>query len=143
MAKLIAEIMEEKGAEIWSVEPDSSVFDTVRMMAEKRAGAILVMESGKLAGIISERDCARRIILEDKNSRSTPVSEIMTSNVITVSPERTLEECLALMTQKNIRHLPVMDQGKIAGVLSIKDLAEHIIRDQQLAIEQLSYYIND
>ncbi|MGU9957974.1 MAG: CBS domain-containing protein [Arenicellales bacterium WSBS_2016_MAG_OTU3] len=139
--KTAKQIIEEKGNQVWSVEPDNSVFDTIKMMAEKKIGALLVIENNKTVGIISERDYARKIILEGRNSKDTRVGEIMTSDLIAVTPEQNVNECLNLMSDHHIRHLPVISNGELSGMLSVRDLMAAIIEDQQFQIEQLEQYV--
>ncbi|MCZ7597481.1 MAG: CBS domain-containing protein [Gammaproteobacteria bacterium] len=139
---LVSQVLKRKGNDVWSVRPDDTVFEAVRMMAEKGVGALVVMEDDRLVGIISERDYARKIILEGKASRDTPVSEIMTRKVLCVSPDRTVDECLALMSDKRARHLPVVEDKHVIGVLSIGDMVKVKIDEQQLQIDQLKQYIS-
>ncbi len=139
---LVSQVLKRKGNDVWSVRPDDTVFEAVRMMAEKGVGALVVMEDDRLVGIISERDYARKIILEGKASRDTPVSEIMTRKVLCVSPDRTVDECLALMSDKRARHLPVVEDKRVVGVLSIGDMVKVKIDEQQLQIDQLKQYIS-
>src|SRR5712672_335821 len=129
--KSVAQLLKAKTGEIYSISPNASVLDAIKMLAEKGIGAILVMEGDKLVGIFSERDYARKIILQGKSSKDTKVREIMTANVLCVNPNQTNEECMALMTAKRIRHLPVLDGIKVVGVLSIGDLVKDIISEQQ------------
>lgn len=140
--KTVSEVLRAKGNTVWSVRPDSTVFDALGLMAERRVGALLVLDAGRVIGIFSERDYARRGILEGRASKSTPVREIMTSKVMYVTPEHTLEECLALMTDKRIRHLPVMEGDELVGVVSIGDLVKGIIDEQRFLIEQLERYVS-
>ena len=140
--KAIKEILSTKGHEIWSVEPDNTVFDAVRLMAEKRVGALLVMDGERLVGIVTERDYARKTVLENRSSRDSPVKEIMTKRVLCVTPERTLDECMALMTDKRARHLPVVENKRVVGMISIGDLVKAMISEQQILIEQLQHYIS-
>jgi CBS domain-containing protein len=137
----IRQILGEKGDQIWSVQPKDTVYDTIRLMAAKGVGALIVMNGDELHGIISERDYARKVILEGRSSRDTEVGDICTSPAITISPQATAEEGLALMTRKRIRHLPVVEQGKLLGVVSIGDLVNAVIGDQQQLIEQLERYV--
>ena len=139
--KLASDILLSKGQEIWVVKPDDTVFDSLRRMAQKEIGALLVMDGEKLVGIVTERDYARKVILEGKSSKDSAVSEIMTKRVLCVSPERTLDECMALMTDKRVRHLPVLDHKRVVGVLSIGDLVKAMISEQQVFIDQLQHYI--
>ena len=140
--KTVKNILDQKGHDIWSVHADNSVFDAVKMMAEKGVGSLLVMDGDKLVGIITERDYARKIILEDKSSKQATVGEVMTRKVLCVSPERTIDECMALMTDKRARHLPVVDHKQVIGVLSIGDLVKAMISEQQILIDQLQHYIS-
>lgn len=126
---------------IYSTTPTASVFDAVKLMAEKSIGALVVMEGDAVVGVVTERDYARKIVLMARSSKETPVREIMTSAVICVSPERTSEECMALMTERRVRHLPVMDNGKLIGVISIGDLVKDVISEQKFIIQQLEQYI--
>ena len=139
--KSVTQLIAGKSSEIWTVDPTQPVLEAIKCMAEKNIGALLVTRDKELVGIISERDYARKIILRGKSSSETPVSEIMSSNVIAVSPEDTIDTCMALMTHNNIRHLPVLERGKITGVLSIGDLVRETISDQQQTIEHLEGYI--
>jgi len=134
-------LLENKGSEIWSITPDASVLDAIKMMAEKGIGALLVMEGAALTGIVSERDYARKVILQGRSSRETPVREIMTDKVFSATPDNSIDECMALMTDKRVRHLPVVDGGNVIGVLSIGDLVAAKIDEQQFHIEQLQNYI--
>jgi CBS domain-containing protein len=131
-------LLEVKGPDVWSISPDASVYDALRMMADKDVGALLVMEGNKLAGIISERDYARKIILVGKSSRDTLVSEIMTSRLFTIHPDQTVEEAMELMTNKRVRHLPVVVDDKVLGVISIGDVVKSIIFKQRETIKSLS-----
>ena len=140
--KKVKDILETKGNDVWFIEPSALVFDAMKLMADKGIGALLVMEGSRLVGIISERDYARKIILQGRSSRSTDVREIMTSRVVYTEPERNIEECMALMTEKRIRHLPVMEKGQVCGVISIGDLVKAIIAEQKFIIEQLERYIS-
>lgn len=126
---------------IYSTTPTASVFDAVKLMAEKSIGALVVMEGEAVVGVVTERDYARKIVLMARSSKETPVREIMTSAVICVSPERTSEECMALMTERRVRHLPVVDNGKLIGVISIGDLVKDVISEQKFIIQQLEQYI--
>ena len=140
--KTIKQLLQAKGSEIYSIGPDERVIDALRMMAEKNVGALIVTENGKLLGIISERDYARKVILQKKSSHDIPVREIMTGKVVTVDPGRTVEECMALMTNQRVRHLPVVDGGRTIGVLSIGDMVKEVIADQEQTIRQLESYIH-
>jgi len=134
-------ILDNKGSDIWSIDPGATVLDAITLMAEKRIGALLVMNGSDLNGVFSERDYARKVVLMGKSSRETAVREIMTSEVVVAKPAHTVEECMALMTDKRIRHLPVVEDDAVVGVLSIGDLVKAIIEDQQFQIEQLENFI--
>lgn len=138
-------LLQYKGRQIFSISPRAAVFDALVMMAEKRVGALLVMDEDKLCGIFSERDYARNVVLKGRTSRDTPVSEIMTPQnlLITVTPDHTVDECLSLISDKRIRHLPVMVGEKVVGVLSIGDLVKEVIRQQQQTIRHLESYIQN
>ena len=138
----VRDILETKGHEVWSIEPGALVYDAMKLMADKGVGALVVMESARLVGIISERDYARKIILQGRSSRTTEVREIMTSRVVYAEPERNIEESRALMTDKRIRHLPVVEAGQVCGVISIGDPVKAIIAEQKFIIEQLERYIS-
>ncbi|MGI8669863.1 MAG: CBS domain-containing protein [Aridibacter sp.] len=139
--KLVRHILDTKGNEIWHTTPEDSVLDAIKLMAEKKIGALLVMENENLSGIVSERDYARKVILQGKSSRETPVKDIMTAEVTIINPQETVEKCMALMTEKRMRHLPVVEDDKVIGVISIGDLVKAIIAEQQFQIEQLESYI--
>jgi len=140
--KTLKQLLEAKGRNVYSITPDARVFDALRLMADKSVGALIVMEGGRIAGILSERDYARKVILHGKSSHDLQVREIMTSRVITVHPGQTVEECMALMTEKRIRHLPVTEGERLIGVLSIGDLVKEVIAEQQQTIQQLESYIH-
>jgi len=140
--KTVSQLLQGKGGSVWSVTPDNSVFDALKMMAEKNVGALLVMQDGKLRGILSERDYARKVILLGKSSHELAVHEIMSDKVVCVSPAQTVDECMALMSGKRIRHLPVLEGGKVIGVLSVGDLVKAVIALQQQTIQQLESYIH-
>jgi CBS domain-containing protein len=140
--KSVAEILRSKPEQaVQTITPSASVFDAVKLMAEKSIGALLVMEDLKIDGIITERDYARKIVLLGRSSKETPVREIMTSPVMYVRPDQTNEECMALMTDNRVRHLPVIDNGKLMGLISIGDLVKDIISEQKFIIDQLEHYI--
>ncbi|HEY66629.1 MAG TPA: CBS domain-containing protein [Caldilineae bacterium] len=139
--KLVKDILNVKGRDVWSVSPDATVYEALQLMADKNIGAVLVVEEGEVVGILSERDYARKVILKGRSSLNTPVKEIMTSKVYYVSPEQTIEECMTLMTEKRIRHLPVLEDGRLVGIISIGDVVKAIISDQQVTIQQLENYI--
>jgi CBS domain-containing protein len=135
-------VLSHKAGVIWSTQPAATVYQAIEMMAEKHVGALPVMEAGKLLGIISERDYARKVILHGRSSAETPVWQIMSSPVVTVSPDQTVQDCMHLMTERRIRHLPVVDQGRVIAMISIGDLVKSVIEDQQHTIEQLESYIH-
>jgi CBS domain-containing protein len=126
---------------VFSIAPDATVFDAMKLMAQKGIGALLVMEGETIVGIVTERDYARKVILMGRSSKDTPVEIIMTAEVMYVHPDNTSEECMALMTENRLRHLPVIDDGKLLGMLSIGDLVKDIISEQRFTIEQLEQYI--
>ncbi len=138
----VNEILNAKGRDVWSTPPDWMFFDALRLMAEKDVGALLVMEGAKLVGIVTERDYARKIVLAGKTSRDTPVRDVMTTRVLCARPDQTIEECMALMTDKRTRHLPILDHKHVVGLVSIGDLVKAIIREQKFVIEQLQQYIS-
>ena len=140
--KLIKHLLDRKGRNIISIKPEDSVLDAIRLMAEKGIGSLVVMEDQEMLGIMSERDYARKVIIKGRSSESTAVSEIMTANVITTSSSETVNECMSVMTEKKIRHLPVVEDNAVIGMISIGDLVEAIIADQQEEIEQLEHYIS-
>lgn len=140
--KTARQLLDAKGADVVSVAPDAPVFEALRVMAERGIGAVLVMESGRLIGIMSERDYARKVILQGRSSHETPVRHIMTERVVYARPEQTVAECMALMTDKRIRHLPVIDGERLLGVLSIGDLVKETISEQEFLIRQLENYIH-
>jgi len=140
--KTVRQLLQAKGGQIYTIGPDARVFDALKLMAEREVGALVVMEGGTLAGIISERDYARKVILHGKSSHDLQVRDIMTAKVITVHPGQTVEECMALMTEKRIRHLPVTDGERVIGMLSIGDLVKAVIAEQEATIKQLESYIH-
>ncbi len=140
--KLIKHLLDRKGRHIISVKPEDSVLDAIRLMADKGIGSLVVMEDQELLGIMSERDYARKVIIKGRSSESTAVSEIMTVNVFTTSSSETVNDCMSVMTEKKIRHLPVVEDNVVIGMISIGDLVEAIIADQQEEIEQLEHYIS-
>lgn len=139
--KTIKDILQIKGTNIWSVEPEMTVFEALKVMSDADIGAVLVMKSEKLVGILSERDYARKIIIKGKTSKDTLVSEIMTEKIYFIPPDVSVENALALMTEKHIRHLPVMESVKVIGVISIGDIVKAIISEQRDTIEQLEKYV--
>jgi CBS domain-containing protein len=140
--KTIKEILQSKPLSVLSISPEASVLDALRLMAEKEVGALVVLENERLAGIFSERDYARKVILHGKSSKDTSVREIMTAKVVYVRPEQSVEECMALMTDKRIRHLPVLQENRVIGVISIGDVVKEVISEQRFVIEQLEQYIH-
>ena len=140
--KLVKHLLDNKGRHVISVAPETSVLDAIKLMADKAIGSLVVIEDGKLLGIMSERDYARKVIIKGRSSESTHVSEIMTADVVTTSSSQTVNECMNLMTEKKIRHLPVVEDNQVIGMISIGDLVEAIISDQQEEIEQLEHYIS-
>ena len=139
----VRSVLKQKDQNIWSVSPEVWVYDAIQMMADKHVGALLVISKGKLLGIISERDYARKVILQGKSSKQTQVKKIMTSPVIFVRPEHTVEDCMRIMTNNRIRHLPVVEDEKVVGVVSIGDLVKWIISAHEETIHQLQHYIAD
>lgn len=139
--RTVRQLLESKPAEVVSIGPDAPVIDAVRRMAERGIGALLVMDGPRLAGILSERDYARKIVLQGRSSHDTPVRDIMTADVITVAPGDSSDHCMQLVTHRRIRHLPVMERGEVVGVLSIGDLVRAVIEEQQQELEQLQRYI--
>jgi CBS domain-containing protein len=140
--KTVRQLLQAKGGEVHTIAPDARVFDALRLMADKDVGALVVTERGRLAGVISERDYARKVILQGKSSHDLEVREIMTEKVITVQPAQTVEDCMAIMTARRIRHLPVVDGERLVGVLSIGDLVKEVIAEQEQTIRQLESYIH-
>jgi CBS domain-containing protein len=142
MPDTIASILRKKGGEIWSIAPDASVYDAIAMMADKRIGSLLVMRGDQLVGIITERDYARKVILQGRSSKDTPVEAIMTSEVATVTPEHTVEDCMRIITDLRVRHLPVLCNREVIGIISIGDLVNSIISAQADTIDHLNTYIH-
>lgn len=139
---LVRQLIDRKSPTLYSVEPEDPVLEAIRQMAEHHVGALLVMKGAELQGIISERDYARKVILHGRSSAETPVWQIMSSPVITVTPDQTVQDCMHLMTDRRIRHLPVVDRGRVVAMISIGDLVKSVIEDQQHTIEQLESYIH-
>ena len=137
----VKQILEGKGYQVWTVTADISVYEALRLMGEKEVGALAVLEGDELIGLLSERDYARKVVLKGKTSRETLVGAIMTSPVHAVRPDQSVEECMALMTEKRVRHLPVLEHGKLLGMISQGDLVKFIIEDQRFIIGQLESYI--
>ena len=141
MQKTVARLLEVKGDHVWSINPDATVFEGIELLAEKDIGALLVLEGEHLAGIVSERDYARKIVLQGRESRTTPIRDIMTAELHTVTLETTTSECMELMTNERIRHLPVLEDGRVVGLISIGDVVRSVIEEQQFLIDQLESYI--
>jgi CBS domain-containing protein len=141
MQRTAAAIVGDKGADVWFVLPDDTVYHALEVMAEKNVGSMLVLEDGRLVGIVSERDYARKVILVDKASKDTLVAEIMTTTLITVEPSCTVTDAMELMTEKRVRHLPVLDDGELVGLISIGDVVKAVMADQLAMIDQLEQYI--
>ena len=139
--RTVRSLLQAKGYAVWTIAPDASVYEALRVMADKNVGALLVLEGGELVGVISERDYARKVVLRGRSSVDTPIRDIMTADVISVRPDQTVEECMALMTDYHIRHLPVVADGRLMGVISIGDVVKSIITEQGFMIEQLTSYI--
>jgi CBS domain-containing protein len=137
----IRDVLGVKGGSVWSISPDATVFQAIQMMAEKNVGALLVVKDGTLVGIISERDYTRKVALKGRSSKETTVNDILSGNVVRVTPDHTVDECLRLMTEQRVRHLPVLEGDNILGVVSIGDLVNSVISAQHSAINQLETYI--
>jgi len=140
--KSLTQLLAAKGSQVYSIGPNAKVIEALQLMAQKDVGALAVMEGGRLMGMISERDYARKVILHGKSSQDVPVREIMTADVVTISPNETIEQCMALVTQRRIRHLPVCENEKLIGLVSIGDLVKEVIADQEQTIKQLESYIH-
>jgi len=140
--KNVRDVLNRKAVAVFAVTPNTTVFEALEMMMDKNISALLVMDNNVLKGIITERDYARKIVLKGKSSRDTPVSEIMTANLITVSPTDSIDYCMNVITERHIRHLPVVENNTVCGMISIGDVVKHIIEQQQSTIEQLESYIN-
>lgn len=138
---LVSQILQSKGNHTWTIAPNATVFDALTLMAEKDIGALLVINNDEVVGIFSERDYARKIVLHGKSSIDTEVQEIMTSEVLCISPDQSVRKCMALMTDKRIRHIPVLDDERLVGVISIGDVVKAIIAEQQIIINHLEDYI--
>ena len=137
----VQQLLDKKGHEIWSVHPNDSVFDAIKQMAAKNIGSLVVLVDDQIVGIMTERHYARQVILEGKSSPETPVRDIMTTSVVCARTDQTISECMAIMTEKRVRHLPVVDKNQLVGLVSIGDLVKSIIADQEFTIEQLIHYI--
>ena len=139
--RTVRQLLESKAPEVFAIGPDEPVLDAIKLMADKRIGALLVMQGGRMVGIVSERDYARKIVLQGRSSATTPVSEIMTGQVVSVRLDDTADRCMQLVTDRRIRHLPVLEGDAVLGVVSIGDLVKAVIEDQQVEIDQLQRYI--
>ena len=139
--RTVRQLLEAKAPEIYAIGPDSAVIDAIRLMADKRIGALLVLDGGRLVGIVSERDYARKVVLQGRSSADTPVRTIMTADVVSVGLNDTAEHCMQIVTERRFRHLPVVHNGEVLGVVSIGDLVKAVIEDQQLELDQLQTYI--
>lgn len=140
--KPVSELLRQREGTIWHVRPDETVFDALQMLAQHEVGALMVMDGGRLVGIVSERDYTRKVALQGRSSKDTRVDEIMTRNVITVSPHSRTRQCMALMSDKRIRHLPVVEGSTVLGMISIRDLMDDIIAEHEVTIAQLESYIH-
>ena len=137
----VREMIHKKGEEVWSVHSGATVFEALKLMADKNAGAVMVINDGKVVGILSERDCIRKLDLQGRASRDTKVADIMTAKVLYVEGSQSLDECVAIMVEKNIRHLPVYEEGKLIGIISVRDALKEMVDDQKFLISQLEHYI--
>ncbi|HZW99751.1 MAG TPA: CBS domain-containing protein [Trueperaceae bacterium] len=140
--RTVRQLVQDKGAAVYTVSPDTSVFGALEVMAERDVGALVVVDDGGVAGVFSERDYARKVILLGRGSRDLPVRDVMTRDVVTVTPEQTVADCMQLMTQHRIRHLPVLAEGRLAGIVSIGDVVKAVMSEQEFLIEQLQEYIS-
>ena len=138
----VSELLHVKGTNVWTVTPETMVYDAIQTMADKNVGALVVVEDSKLVGMLSERDYTRKVVLKGKSSKSTPVREILSEKVVSVTPQATVQECLRTMTQSRIRHLPVLENGNLVGIVSIGDLVNWVIQAQSSTIHQLETYIS-
>ena len=138
----VKQLLQGKGHDVWSIGPEASVYDAIAKMAQEEVGALVVLEGESLVGVVSERDYARKVVLQGRSSRDTKIKDIMTTRVAYARPDQSVEDCMAMMTEKRIRHLPVMDGDKLLGVISIGDLVKFIIEEQKHVIEQLEQYIS-
>jgi len=136
----VRQLLDDKGRQVWSIAPDDSVYDSIKLMADKEIGAVVVIENDRPVGIFTERDYARNVILKGKTSPETKVGDVMIRDIICAKPDQTVEECMAVMTSKRIRHLPVVEHNKLIGLVSIGDLVKSVIAEQQFAIEQLDNF---
>ncbi|HET7312901.1 MAG TPA: CBS domain-containing protein [Salinisphaera sp.] len=136
------DLLRNKPSDIWTVAPEDSVYDALRLMDEKNIGVVLVIDSGRLIGLLTERDYARKLVLHHKSSRETPVRDVMATHVAYIEPGKEIEDCMALMTERRFRYLPVMDNDRLVGLVSIGDLVKAVIADKKFMIEQLEHYIS-
>ena len=142
MQTTVAQILQQKGSEVWTVLPDTLVYRALQLMQDKGVGALIVVnEAGRIEGLVSERDYARKVILEGRSSKETYTKDIMTKDLYVVKPETTVDECVSLMTEKRVRHLPVLEKGKLTGLVSIGDVVKAIIKEQRIEIQYLNEYI--
>lgn len=139
----IGQLLESKGYDIWSIAPQAPAYEALQIMSKKDVGALLVIDEGKLVGIFSERDYTRKVILKGKSSKDTSVGELMTDVVFSIDPQDTIQDCMALMTTKHIRHLPVIKNERLIGIVTIGDVVNHIISSQELTIQQLERYVSE
>ena len=139
--KTVGDIIQTKGREVWTIPPETTVFDALKIMADKNVGALVVLDKAELAGILSERDYARKVILHGRSSRELQVREIMSTSVYSVSPKENIEDCMALFTNKRVRHLPVLQDGQLVGIISIGDVVKAVIAEQEYTIKHLENYI--
>jgi CBS domain-containing protein len=137
----VKELLREKGHQVWTIVPQATVYEALELMAAENIGSLVVVERGDVAGVFTERDYARKVILKGRSSKTTTVAELMTTDVLYVSPDDTIENCMALMTDKRLRHLPVMENGRLAGVVSIGDIVKVIISEREFTIRELERYI--
>lgn len=141
MQKTVGQLLDAKGTEVWTIGPDATVYEALRLLADKNIGALVVVEGGRVCGIISERDYARKITLLERDSRHTQVSEIMTADVKTITRDRTVSECMTTITEEHIRHLPVVERDELVGLISVGDIVKAVIAEQAFLIKQLEQYI--
>ncbi len=139
----VRRLLQAKEKGFWAVAPDTSVYDAILVMVEHDIGAVVVLDNDQLVGIVTERDCTRKLIVGEKTARETQIREVMTTRVLYVTPDQTVPDCMALMTNKRIRHLPVLDGDKVVGLVSIRDLVRFVMSEQEFMIEQLEHYITD
>jgi len=142
MAKVVKDLLKTKNKDVWTIEPGATVYDAIAEMAAKQIGSLVVTEGDRVIGIITERDYARKVILQNKSSKTTPVREVMTKRVIYVEPKQKIEECMAIMTEKRIRHLPVLEGNRLVGMISIGDVVKELISEKEFLIDQLARYIS-